>query len=113
MYTGSSRLTRRRGGLNPTRRSATTPTVRRAMGARVNEPAELLVIRDARLFDPSRSLDAQGDVVVEGGRITKLGSGAGRDLYDNPRARVIGGAGRWVLPAFVDLTAHLREPGYE
>ena len=28
-------------------------------------------------------------------------------------ARVIAGAGRWLLPAFVDLHAHLREPGQE
>jgi dihydroorotase len=79
----------------------------------VNEPADLLVIRDARLFDPSVSLDVMGDVVVEQGRIGRIGPGAGADLYESPRARVVAGAGRWVLPAFVDLHAHLREPGYE
>ena len=79
----------------------------------MNPKAELLVIRNVRAVDPSRGLDAVGDVVIEGGTVTRVGPGAGAEPGKSERARVIEGAGRWVLPAFVDLHAHLREPGYE
>jgi dihydroorotase len=79
----------------------------------MSAPVELLVVRGARAVDPNVGLDALVDVVVERGRITRLGPDAGRDPARSERARVIDGAGRWVLPAFVDLHAHLREPGQE
>lgn len=53
------------------------------------------------------------DVVVERGTITRVGPDAAAALVDAPAARVVDGAGKWLLPAFVDLHAHLREPGYE
>jgi dihydroorotase len=52
-------------------------------------------------------------VVVEGGRISRIGPAAGRDPSRAENARVIDGTGKWLLPAFVDLHAHLREPGQE
>ncbi len=79
----------------------------------MNERVELLVIRDVRAFDPSRELDQLVDVVIERGHITALGPGAARAPERAERARVIDGGGRWLLPAFVDLHAHLREPGQE
>src|SRR5688500_3938859 len=81
--------------------------------AAVSDPVELLVLRNVRAVDPSVSLDAEVDIVVERGRITRLGRDAGRDPSASERARVIDGQGHLVLPAFVDLHAHLREPGYE
>ncbi len=74
---------------------------------------ELLVIRNVRAVDPSRGLDALADVVVENGIVTRIGLGAAAEPAKSERARVIDGTGKWVLPAFVDLHAHLREPGYE
>src|SRR6185369_9143457 len=44
---------------------------------------------------------------------TRVGRGAATELASSPQARVIAGAGRWLLPAFVDLHTHLREPGQE
>lgn len=76
-------------------------------------PAELIVFKGVRAFDPERALDELADIVVENGRITSLGPGAGREAEHSERARVIEGRGRWLLPAFVDLHAHLREPGHE
>jgi dihydroorotase len=75
--------------------------------------AELLIFRGVRAIDPASELDAVVDVVVEAGRITRVGPGAARELVDAAAARVIDGSGKWLLPAFVDLHAHLREPGYE
>jgi dihydroorotase len=58
-------------------------------------------------------LDATCDVVVESGRIARVGANAGKELLTSERVRVIDGSGRWLLPAFVDMHAHLREPGQE
>ena len=76
-------------------------------------PVELLVVKSVRAVDPSRHLDAEVDLVIENGRITGLGVDAGRAASGSERARVIDGSGKWGLPAFVDLHAHLREPGQE
>jgi dihydroorotase len=59
--------------------------------------------------------DAEVDVVVEGGRIARLGPNAGAELVraESPRVRVVDRPGSWVLPGLVDLHAHLREPGAE
>jgi dihydroorotase len=75
---------------------------------------DLLVITGVRAIDPARSLDAVVDLVVEGGSLTRLGAGAAtEEIRRADRARVIEGRGLLLLPAFVDLHAHLREPGQE
>ncbi len=73
----------------------------------------LLVFRDVRSIDPSNQLDARVDLVIEGQRIAKVGPGVGAEAARVDGARVIEGGGRWLLPAFVEMHAHLREPGYE
>ncbi|HVU05359.1 MAG TPA: dihydroorotase [Polyangiaceae bacterium] len=75
--------------------------------------AELLIFKSVRALDPARGQDDVVDVVVERGRITKMGRGAGAEAAKSERARVVDGTGKWLLPAFVDLHAHLREPGFE
>lgn len=73
-----------------------------------------LIFAGVRAVDPSRSLDALVDVVIEDGVITRVGVGAATaEMRGSERARVIEGRGRLLLPAFVDLHAHLREPGHE
>ena len=75
---------------------------------------ELLVITGVRAVDPARELDAELDLVVEGGAIVRLGPAAAtEEIRRSERARVIDGRGLLLLPAFVDLHAHLREPGHE
>jgi dihydroorotase len=75
--------------------------------------SDLVIFSSIRAIDPARGLDEEVDVVVERGVITRVGRGAAAELISSPLARVIAGAGRWLLPAFVDLHAHLREPGQE
>lgn len=79
----------------------------------MTSPVELLVVKSVRAVDPATGVDAEVDLVIERGRITALGAGAGSKAAQSERARVIDGSGKWVLPAFVDLHAHLREPGQE
>ncbi len=79
----------------------------------VRPPADLLIFRNVRAIDPSSGLDAVTDLVIERGIITRIGADAGREWADRETSRVISGEGKWLVPAFVDLHAHLREPGQE
>jgi dihydroorotase len=75
---------------------------------------DVLVFRRVRAVDPSRQLDAEVDVVVEGGRITRVGPRAAESFSnDQERVRVLEVPGGLLLPGLVDLHAHLREPGQE
>jgi dihydroorotase len=77
---------------------------------------EAVVFRRVRAVDPSRDLDREVDVVVEGRTITRVGPDAGRDLIAaaaGGRVRVVELAGAMLLPGLVDMHAHLREPGQE
>jgi len=74
----------------------------------------LLLLVGVRALDPSENVDGVIDIVIEDGVITRLGPGAVTDdLRSVPDARVLSGGHLLVTPAFVDLHAHLREPGQE
>jgi dihydroorotase len=74
---------------------------------------DLLVFRRVRAVDPAGALDAVVDVVVERGRILRIGPNAAGDAAASERARVFDRPGSWLLPGLIDLHAHLREPGAE
>jgi dihydroorotase len=74
---------------------------------------EAVVFRQVRAVDPAGALDAEVDVVVERGRISRVGRDAARDLVPGERVRIVEVPGAWLFPGFVDLHAHLREPGAE
>lgn len=69
---------------------------------------ERFILRGGRVLDPASGHDATADVLIEYGRIAAVGAGLKAD-----DARVVDVSGLWVAPAFVDLHAHLREPGQE
>jgi dihydroorotase len=73
------------------------------------DPADL-IIRGGRVVDPSQSVDAALDVVVESGRITRLEPQGSSRINGH---RVVDGAGLLLAPAFVDPHVHLRTPGRE
>jgi dihydroorotase len=74
--------------------------------------SDALVFRAVRGIDPSSGLDGEVDVVVERGRISRVGPGAAREVTGE-RVRVVERPGAWLLPGLVDIHAHLREPGNE
>jgi dihydroorotase len=84
----------------------TTPKLTRAPA----RPATLLV-RGAHVVDPVERIDALHDVLVRDGEIAELG--AAGSLEVRAGAEVVDGAGRHLLPAFVDPHVHLRTPGQE
>lgn len=72
----------------------------------------MLVLRGGRVLDPASGLDAVADVVIENGRILRVGPDAGANLAGEA-VQVIDCGGRWVVPGFIDLHVHFREPGQE
>lgn len=65
----------------------------------------VLLLRDVRAVDPLG--EWRGDVAIAEGVFLALGRG-----FSWPGARVLAGEGRTLLPAFVDLHAHFRDPGF-
>jgi dihydroorotase len=75
---------------------------------------EIVALTSIRAIDPAQQLDGTVDIVIEQGRITRLGEGAATaEVKGSDKALVIDGQGLWALPAFVDLHVHFREPGHE
>jgi dihydroorotase len=68
-----------------------------------------LLIRGGRVIDPAGSVDAVQDVLIEDGKIARVGA----RLAAPAGAVVIDAAGTWVCPGFIDMHVHLREPGHE
>ncbi len=66
-----------------------------------------LWIRGGRIVDPASERDEVADLLIEGGVIAGVGrvSPAGAEVLD--------ASGLCVFPGFIDLHAHLREPGRE
>jgi dihydroorotase len=67
-----------------------------------------VIIRHGRVIDPGR-INGPADVLIENGKIAAVGPG----LKAPAGATVIDATGKWVLPGFVDLHVHFREPGFE
>ena len=71
----------------------------------------MLLIKNGRVLDPASKTDAALDVLLDGEKIKevapegKIGAGASARIFD--------AKGLIVAPGFIDLHAHLREPGQE
>ena len=68
-----------------------------------------LLIRGGRVVDPSQNLDDRVDLLIENGRILKLE----KRIPPSEASQVIDVDGLIVSPGFIDLHAHLRDPGQE
>ncbi len=68
-----------------------------------------LQIKNGRVIDPASKTDAQQDVFIADGKIAAIGTAPAGFVAD----QVIDASGLVVAPGLVDLSARLREPGYE
>jgi dihydroorotase len=73
-----------------------------------------LLIKNARVLDPASETDGLMDVLVEGGKIAKMGEGIPESKSPPlPGGRVIDATGNLLVPGLIDMHCHLREPGLE
>ena len=68
-----------------------------------------ILIKNGRLIDPKNNIDAMRDVYIAAGKIVAIGA-APAGFTAN---RTIDASGKIVCPGLVDLSARLREPGFE
>lgn len=68
-----------------------------------------LLIKSGRLIDPAQGLDRVGDLAIAGGRVVAIGD-VSKDFLPDQTLDV---SGCIVAPGLVDLSARLREPGFE
>jgi dihydroorotase len=68
-----------------------------------------LLIQGGRVIDPSQSMDALMDVLVENGKIAWIGQG--KPPVASHETAVADGM--VVCPGFIDMHCHLRQPGFE
>ena len=68
-----------------------------------------LLIKNGRVIDPATGFDQVGDLAIAAGRIVSLNGG----LADFLPNKTIDASGCIVAPGLIDLSARLREPGYE
>src|SRR3978361_2185705 len=66
-------------------------------------------IQGGTLLDPSAGTERQADVFIAAGRIVAIGDAPA----DFNAAKTIDAQGLSISPGFVDLSARLREPGFE
>jgi len=79
----------------------------------IEYPSDCLIIRGARLFDPSIGLDEVSDLVIRDGDIKSIGAKTHVGTDSSSPQNTID-ASEWIVcPGLFDMHVHLREPGYE
>src|ERR671936_186739 len=69
-----------------------------------------LLIANGYVIDPTQGVNGRKDVLIEDGRVASL---LARGESAPEGAEVFDATGLVVAPGFIDLHAHLREPGHE
>ncbi len=67
-----------------------------------------LLIQGGRVIDPANNLDAELDILIKDGKISKIGKNLKTDGVE-----IFNATGRLVTPGLIDIHVHLRDPGYE
>lgn len=70
------------------------------------------LIQNGRLVDPANTIDGQYDVLIVGDKIEKIAPVISKSEVDG-LDQTIDASGKVILPGFIDLHVHLREPGFE
>lgn len=67
------------------------------------------IIGNGHVLNPSTNMDGVFDVAIENGIISEIAATIATDGAD----QVIDASGKYVMPGFIDLHVHFREPGFE
>ena len=69
-----------------------------------------MLIRQGRVIDPAAGIDRVMNLAIEDGRVAALDA---PEMAESPGLTVIEAHGKIVSPGLIDLSAQLREPGFE
>jgi dihydroorotase len=74
-----------------------------------------ILLTGARIIDPAQKIDADMDVLLENGKIAKIGQDLLKSVKskDSEKVKIIELAGMILTPGLIDMHTHLREPGFE
>lgn len=72
-----------------------------------------LLIKNGHLLDPANHCDLICDIYIHEGKVAAIGSLSSDTEMSGQPLTVIDAAGKYVMPGFLDLHVHLREPGFE
>jgi dihydroorotase len=67
-----------------------------------------ILIKNGYILDPGTGREGKEDIFVKDGIVAEIGTNLGVEAE-----QVIDGEGLYVMPGFIDLHVHLREPGFE
>ena len=67
-----------------------------------------ILIKSGRIINPSDGTDKICDLLIKGSQVELIA-----ENITEKADRVIDASGMWVVPGFIDLHVHLREPGFE
>ncbi len=78
---------------------------------------EKLFIQNGHIVDPSQNIDGNGDILIENGTIVSVDIRSAKSRTKTKPApggaQVFNAEGMYVVPGFIDMHVHLREPGFE
>ncbi|MQN01854.1 MAG: dihydroorotase [Lachnospiraceae bacterium] len=66
-----------------------------------------IIIKNGRVINPADRMDTLADVLVEDGRVKSILPA----VTEGDADAVIDASGCWVMPGFIDMHVHLRDPG--
>ena len=71
----------------------------------------MIIIKNAQVVDPKNGKEGSFDVLLEKEKISAIDKPGG---FNNTSAeKIIDAGGKWLVPGFIDMHVHLREPGFE
>lgn len=70
-----------------------------------------VLVKNGRVINPATNDDAVMDIYVENNHISKIVPAGTKPETETAVDTVIDATGKWVMPGFVDLHVHFRDPG--
>lgn len=68
----------------------------------------MLLIKNGTVVDPASKTETESDILIENGKIVKI-----KKKITDKADKTVDAKGCFVMPGFIDLHTHLRDPGFE